>query len=233
MQKNNQKTQIFILFTLIAASIIAAIVLVVIIINKTSLNSDNAIMFSYQGNTFNIAADTLGDYLQILKDQPYSLYEYRGSFLTENYEENKITDINEFLNRSVKQDGDPVFVSVAAYDEEYGRKVHVFTITGYYESVYKQSRPQKYKDMWAYFEVTLGNGESFSIDSFEIISDKTTRAELEEHFADYETLPSAEEDNYYVFRYKNHIVSGLFLSNGITTLSIHRSDYMDPFLDKL
>ena len=233
MQKNNQKTQIFILFTLIAASIVAAIVLLIIVINKTSLNSNNAIMFSYQGNTFNAAADTLGDYLQIIKDQPYSLYEYTGSYFTENYEENKITDINEFLNRSVKQDGDPVFVSIAAYDEEYGRKVHVFTITGYYESIYKQSRPQRYKDMWAYFEVALGNGESFSIDGFEIISGKTTRTELEEHFADYETLPSAEEDKYYVFRYKNHIVSGLFLSKGITTLSIHRSDYMDPFLDRL
>ncbi len=233
MQKNNQKTQIFILLTLIVASIIAAILLLFVVINKTSSNSNSTIMFSYRGNTFNVAADTLGDYLQIIKYQPYSLYEYRGSYLTENHEENKITDINEFLNRNVKQDGDTAFVSIAAYDEENDRKVHVFTVTGYYESIYKQSRPQKYKDMWAYFEVTLGNGESYSIDGFEIISEKTTRAELEDHFADCETLPSAEEDKYYVFRYKNHIVSGLFLSKGITTLSIHRSDYMDPFLDRL
>ena len=232
MQTSKQKYQITILAILIASIIVAA-TLLIILLNRTPKIPKDGIAITYQGNTFNAAADTLREYMQIMKDQPYALYEYSGSKFAENYQEKEITDINEFLNRDVDYSDNYVYIRVGVFSNNKSDKERLFSIIGYYEPGYAKiiAQPQKYGDMPAYFEVVLGSNETFSIDGFEIASQKTTRKEFEEYFANYESLPNAEPDHYYVFRYKNHIVAGLFITNGINTLSIYRGDYMDPYLD--
>ena len=137
MQKSKRKYQITILAILIAA-IVAATTLLIILMNRTTTIPEDGIAITYQGNTFNAAADTLREYLQIMKDQPYALYEYSGSNFTEDYQEKEITDIDEFLNRDINYSNDYVHVSVRVFSNNKSDKKRLFDITGYYEPDYEK-----------------------------------------------------------------------------------------------